>query len=539
MPFLSRTPLRIGSRVFLSGVLSLCTLPLHAQGGAAGMAAATSAILASQPAATAAHWGISVVDATTGATVWSRDDNQLFAPASNAKLFTTATALALLGPGFTMKTEIIAEGPIDASGNLHGALRLVGGGDPTISGRSYPYTGHTERSDTPLAPLNALAGQVAAAGIHAVDGPVLADDTLFPDERYGTAWNWDDLQWEYGAPVSALTVNDNVRYLSVTPGAGPGAPLTAAWDTAVLNTPDNLQVTAQTSAHGTEPALGISRDFSAGPNGALLRIYGSLPQGGAASHLAIALEDPARFAGQALAAALAADGVALHGSSAPVHRPSSDTEGFTRETHEPVPLSMLAPGTNSLSLRGAYTPPPGSRIVATRLSVPLNEIVTVTNKVSQNLHAELMLRLVGRADGADGSAAQGARVVRALMTTQAGIAPDEFLLHDGSGLSSQDLVTPRAITTLLHWSTTQPWGGIYRESLPIAGVDGSLSSRLANLRGRVQAKTGTLNEVDALSGFITTSTGRTLAFSILCNAYPGTGSRAVLDALVTAIERNF
>ena len=487
------------------------------------LAAQVAALLASQPAALRAHWGISVVDAASGQPLFSENDGQLFAPASNAKLFTTAAALALLGPGYRMSTPVVAEGSIDATGTLHGDLRLIGGGDPTLSGRQYPWDGHTERPNPPLTALDALAAQVAASGIHAVDGPVLADDTLFPQEPYGLGWAWDDLQWEYGAAISALTLNDNVRYLTVTPGIAAGAPVSVAWNPAVAGLPDDLLVSATTSAPGARPALGIDR-LPAQP----LRIYGTLPAGAAPTHVAIALEDPARFAADAFRASLLAAGVAVSGAASPVHRPSLDTESFTAETHEPVPLVPLPAGATSLAA------PAQGRVVAQRQSVPLSAIITVTNKVSQNLHAELLLHLLGRAEGGDGSAAAGARVRRAWLTTAAGVAPDEFLLHDGSGLSADDRVTPRALTTLLHWSTTQPWGPVLRSSLPIGGVDGTLEDRLTGLRGRVQAKTGTLSAVDALSGFLVTDSGRTVIFSILCNDYPGSGSRAILDAIVEA-----
>ena len=513
----------------------------------ATLAAAVDTILTAQPAASRAHWGISVTDATTGATLYARNDAQLFEPASNAKLFTTAAALALLGPTYSMATRILAEGTLDAAGILHGDLRLIGGADPTLSGRVYPYSGHTDRSALPLAAFTALAAQVLASGIHSVDGPILADDTLFPDERYGAGWAWDDLQWEYGAPISALTINDNVRYLSVMPGAAAGLtgatigePVTAAWLPDLPGLPSGLQVTATTSAPGTAPSLGIAR-LPAGQSGppeaqGTLHIYGSLPAGSAGAHLAIALEDPALYAGDALRAALAAAGIPVSGAVVPTHREPDDTQSFTAETHLPAVLHSLPPGVSSLApaLAGSTT-----RVVAARQSVPLSDIITVTNKISQNLHAELLLHLLGRAEGDDGSAAQGARVVRTFLTTQAGIAPDDFLLHDGSGLATTDLVTPRALTTLLRYSTTQPWGPILRNSLPASGVDGTLSSRFPTLRNRVQAKTGTLGEVDALSGFLTTNSGRTVIFSILCNNYPSPGSRAIVDALVEATAQAF
>ncbi len=503
-------------------------------------AAALEALL-SAPNAARAHWGISVVDAATGATLYAHNEGELFEPASNAKLFTTSAALALLGPTYSMGTRVVAEGTVDASGTLHGDLRLIGGADPTLSGRVYPYAGHTDRSNPPLGGLDALAYQVLASGIHAVDGPVIADDTLFPNQPYGPGWGWDDLQWEYGAAVSALPVNDGVRYLTVTPGMAIALPVNTSWVPDLPSPGSTELVSASTSARGTAPALGVAREtagIETNPQGTL-RIYGSLPLGGATVHLALALSDPAQFAGAAFRASLLTAGVGVSGAAVAAHRPSVDTQSFTAETHQPIVLHALTANASSLVASAPTGGAVPTREVAKRRSVPLAEIITVVNKVSQNLHAELLLRLLGRAEGDDGSFGQGARVVRAWATTQAGIAPDDFLLYDGSGLSSKDLVAPRAFTTLLRYSATQPWGPLLRSSLPIAGMDGSLSGRLIGLRGRVEAKTGTLGEVDALSGFLTANSGRVLVFSILCNDHAGPSSRATLDALVQALASSY
>ena len=494
---------------------------------AAPLATSLDALMTA-PAAARAHWGISVIEASTGRCLFAREDGKLFQPASNAKLFTTAAALALLGPNYTMDTRVLAEGRLDPDGTLHGSLRLLGGADPTLSGRAYPYTGRTERSTIPLIALDALAAQVSASGIHSLDGSVIADDTLFPDERYGTAWAWDDLQWEYGASISALPINDDVRYLTLSPGPLPGAPLSAAWLPDIPSTTTgSLLLTATTSNPGTPPALGIAR------HGKGLRVYGSLPANGQAAHLALALDDPAQFAADAFRIALQASGVVIPASASVQHRAPDDTQSFAAETSTPVVLHALAPNAGSLPLTA------GTRVVAQRRSPPLFEIVTITNKVSQNLPAELLLRLLGRAEGDDGSAVQGARIVRAWAITQAHLHPDEFLLYDGSGLSSKDLVTPGALTALLRYSLSQPWGPILRASLPIAGVDGSLAARLPTLRGRVQAKTGTLSETDALSGFLIADSGRLLIFSILCNNSAGTSARPTIDSLVQAIAHSY
>lgn len=497
----------------------------------ASMSAAIALLLNSDPAANHAHWGISIVDAGSGTTLYALNDSQFFEPASNAKLFTTSAALALLGPRYLLGTQVLAEGTVDAAGTLHGDLRLVGGADPTLSGRAYPYAGRTERPNPPLAALDALAAQVAASGIHSIEGAIIADDTLFPDERYGHGWAWDDLQWEYGAPISALPINDDVRYLTVTPGAAAGQPVTTGWQPDVPGLPPGLEITATTSAPGTKPALGIAHIF----NSDGLRVYGTLPAGGSAVHLGMALDDPARFAAQAFRASLVAAGTAVPVGIGVSHRPSEETESFSLETHEPVVLHGLPPGSTSLPAQQANA---STRLVASRQSIPLSDVITVTNKVSQNLHAELLLRLLGRAEGSDGSAAQGARVVRAF-ATQAGVLPDDFLLYDGSGLSSDDLVTPRALTTLLRYSTTQPWGPILRNSLPVAGVDGTLAGRFPTLRGRLQAKTGTLGEVDTLSGFLTADSGRLLVVSILTNDHPTPGARATIDAVVETAAHSF
>ena len=515
-------------------------LALSIAAGAQTPLASTIDALLSAPAVSRAHWGISVVDAATGASLYSKNEAQLFEPASNAKLFTTAAALAILGPDATLKTTVTAEGEITADGHLHGVLRLNGGGDPTMSGRVYPYSGKTERTAAPLQALDDLAAQVAASGIHAVDGAVIGDDTLFPFERYGSGWAWDDLQWDYGAPVSALSVNDNVRFLSITPGSAAGAPVTLEWNPDIAKVVDangslnvgetgnlgdtgagSLLNAATTSAVGTPQHLGLSREVDS----PALRVYGTVPAGSKPANIAISLRDPAEFAAAAFRSALLAHGVAVSGPSQAAHRVAVDTADFTAETHEP-----LNPGLRALAIAL------GGRIVATHQSPALKDIVTVTNKVSQNLHAELLLRLLGRAAGDDGSTAQGVRVVRSFLVG-AGIDPDDFTFRDGSGLSPDDLVTPRAVTTLLVYASRQPWGGIYRASLPVGGVDGSLSGRFVApaLKGRLQAKTGTLGEVNALSGYLAAESGRQLVFSVIANDRVGDEARVALDKVVTAI----
>jgi D-alanyl-D-alanine carboxypeptidase/D-alanyl-D-alanine-endopeptidase (penicillin-binding protein 4) len=365
-------------------------------------------------------------------------------------------------------------------------------------------------------------------------------------ERYGGSWAWGDLQWEYGAPVSALTVNDNVVYLNVTPevtarpvGAANAAtpagsegdtastsPMVVAWNPDV---PYYKLENSLTLASGTAAAhSGIDRS----PGSLAIRLYGSVSANG--MHEALAVEDPAEFAATALRQMLLARGITVTGTAKAWHRLPVDTEDYRAEVNQAVALRQL-------TLATIAPPVTGLTVLATHVSPTLAEDVTITNKVSQNLHAELLQRLLGRLEGQDGSIAQGARVVRQFLVN-AGVDPGDFLFYDGSGLSSDDLITPRAATTLLTYAARQPWGELYRSSLPVGGVDGSLAGRFAGpMKAKVFAKTGTLSEVNALSGYLTTATGKTLVFSILCNDRQpaGDAARVALDRIVEAVAASY
>ena len=478
----------------------------------------------SSPDLARGFWGIEVAGLASGKTLYVQNADKLFTPASNTKLFTTAAALALIGPDYKFRTTVETNGTLDRYGRLNGDLVLVGHGDPNLSGRELPYDLRTQRNDHPIQVLETLADALVQKGVKYVDGDIVADDSYFAFERYGEGWSQDDLVWADGAPVSALTINDNVVFVNILPADRPGekafVSITPFADYYRL---DNRIITTPA---GTGRKFFVNRE----PGSTVLTLWGNMPLDDAGANEALAIEDPAEFAAGLFRQLLEKRGIVIYGKQRTRH-----TELATLSTFS---VTALAPS------RGGSDGPPRPLknnqpvVLASNESKPLLEDLRVVNKVSQNLHAEILLRLLGRERGTAGTIEGGLEVMRGFLN-QVGIPSDQYVFYDGSGLSRQNLVTPHAIVQMLRYAATQPWGAAYKSTLPLSGVDGSLSDRLnaPRLQSRIYGKTGSLGGVKTLSGYATTDSGETVVFSILSNNsnLPAKRVNDTIDQLVQAI----
>jgi D-alanyl-D-alanine carboxypeptidase/D-alanyl-D-alanine-endopeptidase (penicillin-binding protein 4) len=508
-------------------VLSLLTQPLSASSKKSDPAKSDHKLdqqieqILSDPDVARGFWGIDVVSLDSGKTLLAVNADKLFTPASNTKLFTTAAVLALIGPSYRFKTTVESVGTFDKYGRLNSDLVLVGRGDPNLSGRTLPYNLRTERKVPPIQVLQDLADQLVQKGLRFVDGDIVADDSYYVFERYGEGWSQDDLVWEWGAPVSALTINDNVMFVNIMPADRPG-------ERAFLNVtpfPEYYRIENRvlTTPQGTGPhKIYINRE----PGSNVLTLWGNIPQDDPGAGEALAIEDPADFAGKLFRELLEQRGVVIYGRPRTRHTELASMQTFT--------VTSVASGGGGDS---AARSNPAPMVLASYQSQPLGEDLRVINKVSQNLHAELMLRLLGKEKGTSGSIEGGLEVLRGFLAN-AGVQPEEFVFYDGSGLSRENLVTPDATVKLLAFAHKQTWGALYEDTLPLAGVDGSLAERFKNsaMKGIVRGKTGSLNHVNSLSGYATTQSGDHVAFCIFSNNH-NLPTKKALDTIDRVLEK--
>jgi len=459
----------------------------------------------SNPAANKGEWGLLIADAATGETLYALNDDKYFVPASNMKLFTSALALSKLGIDYKFHTTLETSGTISDDGTLNGDLFFVGRGDPNLSNRKFPFNLKEEFDGPPEKVLAELADALVAKGVKQIKGDVLGDDSYFPREPYPEGWEIGDMVWEYGAAISAIVLDDNTVTLTLTPGLLTGDAVQTAL---APPTPDfYVENDVVTSAAGVKADLTLTRE----PGAQLVVVRGTLPANGGPHKLILAVNEPALHAAAVLTRLLADRGVKITGNPRAVHIPEAQTD---------TPRAILAE----------------------HISIPLGDSVRLINKISQNLHTEMLLRTSARQTGI-WTKPEDLMKFPTDFYAAAGIAPDDVIQSDGSGLSRHDLVTPRAIVSLLKYAQAQPWFAAYFASLPVAGVDGTLEDRMRSTiaAGRIHAKTGSVEHVRTRSGFAETPSGRTLIFSFLSNNQGGKNHEATdaLDALCVAMIEEF
>lgn len=420
-----------------------------------------------------------------------------FIPASNTKMFTTAAAFDTLAG---------LDRP-DQSGGASVRLETDGRGAPDVilSGN-----GDARLSSAPNCVANCLAALADAIAKRArrVDD-VIGDDSLFPDQRWSPGMSWNNIPSAYGTGISALTLDDNEIALRVIPGAV-GKPPSFALAMPYYA----IENRAITVAEG-ENELSADRL----PFERTIRLNGKIVANKEPEVVRLGIDDPAHYAAWRLKALLEARGVKVAGDIQTRHRP------FFARTDDPDERGEAPPAR-----------PPRPAVLAQLTPPPLTEDLTTISKVSQNLHAELMLRRVGLIEGA-GSIEDGQAKIEAMLA-RAGVPRTSFDFSDGSGMSTYNRVAPRGMVTFLRWAAAQPWGTAWRATFPVGGIDGTLSKRFRGtpLQGRVFAKTGTINATNALSGYMIAASGRTLIFSAFANDVPADSkAREAIDGALLLI----
>jgi D-alanyl-D-alanine carboxypeptidase/D-alanyl-D-alanine-endopeptidase (penicillin-binding protein 4) len=441
-----------------------------------------------QPALAPGYWGIFVKSLRSGATIYALNPQKLMMPASNMKIVTLAAAADRLGWDFTFTTRFLSIGRIE-NGVLDGDVLAVGTGDPSFG----TADGSAGRA------FDACAERLRELGVRTVLGRVIGDDNAFDDEGLGFGWSWDDLPDDYAAAVSALQFNENAARLTVAPGPAAGDVAAVVLDSPDTGlTIDNRLVTA---AEGSAASIEAHRL----PGSSRLELRGSIPIGSAPATRVVSVDNATLFLVKALRNGLIARGIDVRGAAMDID-------------------DLLEP------------PRPGDRAVklATHRSPPLSTLAIRLMKASQNLYAETLLKTIAAAGGTP-TGIGGPMLVQT--TLQAwGIAPESLILRDGSGLSRYGYVTPETLVAILaHVAADDRLRGPFEAALPIAGRDGTLAARMRGTaaEGNVRAKTGSMANVRALSGYATTMAGEPLVFSIIANNFAA--APAIITEAIDAI----
>ena len=472
--------------------------------------------IAHQPALEPGFFAVKIVSLDTGLLIYEQNANKFVRPASNMKLYTVAAALDRLTPDFHFMTSVYAKEKPNKSGVISDFLGVKGTGDPSIAARF--------NSGDYFKGINDLADRIVAAGVKRVKGDLVGDESYFNGAPLGSGWEWEDLQWAYGAQVSALSVNDNGIDLTVKPGEKVGAPVVITTGPPAMSFM-TIANRATTSPRGSKSDLQIYRGLGANT----LELSGSIPLGDNGWTGSVAIPDPALAFISMLRDALIKRGVKIDGRVRTVSSQSIERLPY---------LERVQP--TGIAVEIASMPSPSFSVIAAQ-----------TLKPSQNQYTEIILRALGEWARRDLSATRdymqdvpknsedaGLGVVKKFLR-QAGIGENDVALNDGSGLSRNDLISANTTVQLLTFMSKHKYFAQFRDALPIAGVDGTLRTRMKGTpaEGNLRAKTGSLSSVASLSGYVTTAAGEHLAFSMMLNNYPDAGAlrRDSIDAIAVLL----
>jgi serine-type D-Ala-D-Ala carboxypeptidase/endopeptidase (penicillin-binding protein 4) len=419
------------------------------------------------------HWGVLVVD-SRGDTLYSRNAGKLFMPASNQKILTSSVALAQLGPEYRYRTSFVAHGAI-TGGVLNGDLGIVGRGDPSVSDHM--------RGDA-MSVMREIADSLVARGVTRIRGKVVAEGNLFPEAVLGFGWSWSDLEDDYSAPTDELLFNEGFTNIVVRGGERAGD--TVRVSTRPTRTWPRLRVSAVTVGpvavpvdtslpRPRRPEIVITKDTLTGD----AIVSGSIVAGDSVT-LAFTHRDPDAAYVAALREAMAEKGITVSSDALP--------GGAAADT------------------------------IFTLVSPPLREILPPFMKPSQNQIGEMLFKTLGLERGGAGTATAARGVVEKQLLAW-GAVPSGFVVRDGSGLSRYDYVSPETIVHVLAAMRRDTAFMTFYDALPIAGVDGTIRSRMRGTpaAANVRAKTGSVAQARSLSGYVRTLNGDTLTFSILAN----------------------
>ncbi len=413
-------------------------------------------------------------------TLFAVNEANRFIPASNAKLFTSAIALEKLGENFTFTTPILSDGQIDGE-TLKGNLYLKGSGDPSLS---------RDR-------LHELAKVLASKGIKFIKGDIVVDVSAFKSNRWGAGWSWDYLHFGYAPEIWAIALDRNSITLQVAPAPKEGQPAQIS-----ANPPTDwliIENQIRTVKNG-QPFWSIARE----PWERVVHLWGQIPINAQPEIVRISVPSVPQYVGENFRSALQELNIGVSGQ---------------------VKVGLT---------------PQNAELIAETKSQPLSQLVRWLNKVSDNLYAEMLLRSVALKEKGIGSLAEAMSILEQQLE-QWGIEPSDVRLVDGSGLSRLNIVTPRAIAQLLRVAKTRPWFKTFKESFPVAGIDGTLRIRFRGTpaEGKVFAKTGYIGSVVALSGYIQRDEGSEMVFSVLVNHYnaPTKQVQSAVDRFVIALAQ--